>query len=284
MLGDDARSLRDRGQAEFDRLDAEMRTLARDATGNDDYVEVLRENDEDHPPTEEAMRQAYADWTERARQFLRDERLATLPAGEACAVVPSPVFQRPVLGVASYIAPPAFSDKLKGHFFVPYAPDGTPDAEIQERLKGNSYGSIPTTAVHEAYPGHHWHLVRRKANPSKLRPACIRRPTSPKGWALYSERVMRERGFFTDPLQELQHLNATLFRACPDHRRHVAPSRGDVVRRRPPVHDRQGGDARAGRAGRSRPLLLVADAGVVLPDRLPRDPPPCATATWRRAA
>ena len=25
---------------------------------------------------------------------------------------------------------------------------------------------------------------------------------------------MRERGFFTDPLQELQHLNATLFRAC----------------------------------------------------------------------
>ena len=66
----DARSLRDRGQAEFDRLDAEMRTLARDATGNDDWREVLRENDEDHPPTEEAMRQAYADWTERARQFL----------------------------------------------------------------------------------------------------------------------------------------------------------------------------------------------------------------------
>ena len=156
-----------------------MRTLARDATGNDDYVEVLRENDEDHPPTEEAMRQAYADWTERARQFLRDERLATLPAGEACAVVPSPVFQRPVLGVASYIAPPAFSDKLKGHFFVPYPPDGTPDAEIQERLKGNSYGSIPTTAVHEAYPGHHWHLVRRRRTRRSC-VACIRRPTSPK--------------------------------------------------------------------------------------------------------
>ena len=213
VLGDDARSLRDRGQAEFDRLDAEMRALAKDATGNEDYIEVLRENDEDHPPTEEAMREAYADWTERARQFLRDQGLATLPAGEACAVVPSPVFQRPVLGVASYIAPPAFSDKLKGHFFVPFAPDGTPEAEIQERLKGNSYGSIPTTAVHEAYPGHHWHLVRRKANPSKLR-RVYSTPYFSEGWALYSERVMREHGFFTDPLQELQHLNATLFRAC----------------------------------------------------------------------
>jgi uncharacterized protein (DUF885 family) len=213
VLPDDARSLRDRGQAELDRLDTEMRALAREATGDDDYVEVLRRNDEDHPPTEEAMRLAYADWTERARQFLRDTGLATVPDGEVCEVVPSPVFQRPILGVASYIAPPAFSDSWRGHFFVPFAPDGTPDSEIQERLKGNSYGSIPTTAVHEAYPGHHWHLVMRKANRSKLR-KVYSTPYFSEGWALYAERVMRERGFFTDPLQELQHLNATLFRAC----------------------------------------------------------------------
>ena len=35
-----------------------------------------------------------------------------------------------------------------------------------------------------------------------------------EGWALYAERVMRERGFFTDPLHELQHLSATIFRAA----------------------------------------------------------------------
>jgi uncharacterized protein (DUF885 family) len=213
VLADDARSLRDRGQAEFDRLDDEMRALARDATGGGDYAEVLRRNDEEHPPSEEAMRAAYADWTERARQFLVDTGLATLPAGETCAVVPSPVFQRPILGVASYIAPPAFSDSWRGHFFVPFAPDGTPDAEIQERLKSNSYGQIPTTTVHEAYPGHHWHLVMRKRNPSKLR-KVYSTPYFSEGWALYAERVMRERGFFTDPLQELQHLNATIFRAA----------------------------------------------------------------------
>ena len=175
-----------------------------------------------------------------------------------------------MLGVASYIAPPAFSDKLKGHFFVPFAPDGTPDAEIQERLTGNSYGSIPTTAVHEAYPGHHWHLVWRKANPSKLR-RVYSTPYFSEGWALYAERVMRERGFFTEPLHELQHLDATMFRAAGS-----SSTRRSTWARcrstRPSVHDRQGGDARAGRARRSRPLLLVADAGVVLPDRLPRDP------------
>ena len=36
VLGDDARGLRERGQAEFDRLDAEMSALAREAAGNPD--------------------------------------------------------------------------------------------------------------------------------------------------------------------------------------------------------------------------------------------------------
>jgi len=212
-LGDDARALRERGHAELDRLDAEMSALAREATGNGDYVEVLRHDDERHPPTEQAMLETYADWTAKARAFLAETGLVTLPPGESCAVVPSAVFQRPILGVASYTAPPAFSDRWKGHFFVPFAPDGASEAEIQSRLSNNSYGSIPTTAVHETYPGHHWHLVMRKAGASDVR-RVYSTPYFSEGWALYAERVMRERGFFEDPIQELHHLNATLFRAA----------------------------------------------------------------------
>jgi uncharacterized protein (DUF885 family) len=213
VLGDDARSLRDRGWRELERLDDEMAALAKDATGNADYVDVLRHDDEHHPPTEQAMLDTYADWTARSRAFLAKTGLVTLPAGETCEVVPSPVFQRPILGVASYNSPPAFSDRWKGFFFVPFAPDGASEAEIQGRLAGNSFGSIPTTAVHETYPGHHWHLVMRKGNPSEVR-KVYGTPYFSEGWALYAERVMRERGFFETPIQELHHLNATLFRAA----------------------------------------------------------------------
>ena len=213
VLADDARSLRERGQAELERLDGEMSALAREATGNADYVEVLREDDANHPPSEPAMLEAYTEWTAKARDFLANTGLVTLPASETCAVVPSPVFQRPVLGVASYIAPPAFSDRQRGHFFVPFAPDGAPEEEVQARLSNNSYGGMPTTAVHEAYPGHHWHLVMRKRNPSAVR-RVYSTPYFSEGWALYAERVMRERGFFESPLHVLQHLNATLFRAA----------------------------------------------------------------------
>ena len=212
-LAFDARSLREMGRAEYDRLDAEMRALALQIRGTDDWRAVLVQANEDHPATEAEMRATYAEWSERARAFLARTGLVTLPKGERCGVDPSPVFQRPVLGVAFYIAPPAFADTLAGTFFVPYAPDGAPPEEVQKRLASNSNGSIPSTTVHEAYPGHHWHLAWSKVNASPIR-KVLSTPYFNEGWALYAERVMRERGFFTDPLQELYHLEATIFRAA----------------------------------------------------------------------
>ncbi|HEY7024981.1 MAG TPA: DUF885 domain-containing protein [Candidatus Limnocylindrales bacterium] len=213
-LNFDARSLREMGQAEYERLDAEMRALAKDARGTDDWRSVLLEaNDTDHPPTEEAMRQTYEAWTEKSRVFLAEKGIVTMPDGESCSVEPAAVFSRPLIAVASYSGPPAFSDRRSGHFFVPIAPDGTSEEEIQKRLASNSNTSIPTTTVHEAYPGHHWHITWSKIHAPKLR-LVLGTPYFSEGWALYAERVMRERGFFEDPLQELQHLEATIFRAA----------------------------------------------------------------------
>jgi uncharacterized protein (DUF885 family) len=159
------------------------------------------------------MRQTYAEWTERARQFLREHDLVAFPAGEECSVEPSPLYQRPILAVASYSQPPPFSSSLHGHFFVPFPPDGVSEEEIQQRLENNSYASIPTTAVHEAYPGHHWHLVTAKSNPSAVR-RTFRTPYFTEGWGLYAEQMMREQGFFTDPRQEMGQFEAMLFRAA----------------------------------------------------------------------
>jgi uncharacterized protein (DUF885 family) len=209
----DTRGLRDRGQAEYDRLSSEMRGLTRRAFGTDDWNSVLERSNEDHPRTEEEMRRTYADWTARARSFLVETGLITIPEGESCDVQPSPPFQRPLIGVASYTSPPAFAESLAGHFFVPFAPDGAAPEEVQKRLAANSFGHIPTTSVHEAYPGHHWHLVVRKSKSRRLR-RVLGTPYFNEGWALYAERLMRERGFFTEPIQELNHLKATLFRAA----------------------------------------------------------------------
>jgi uncharacterized protein (DUF885 family) len=213
LLAFGARELRERGQAAYDQLAQELTRCARELRRTDDWKAVLDELNEDHPRTPEEMRVGYEEWTERARQYLRTHRLVSFPEGEECAVVPSPPFQRPVLAVASYMSPPPFSDKMLGHFFVPFPPDGASEDEIQKRLASNSYPGIPTTAVHEAYPGHHWHLVMSKSNPSRLR-QVFRTPYFSEGWALYAERMMREQGFFTDLRHEMNQYEATIFRAA----------------------------------------------------------------------
>jgi uncharacterized protein (DUF885 family) len=213
LLPYDARSLRERGREQYELLAAELRRLSQEIARTDDWVGLLEKLNKIHAPTPELMRAEYEEWTEKARSFLRDTGLVTLPPGETCTVEPSPPFQRPILAVASYNRPPAFSDSLAGHFFVPYPPDNTSPEELEKRLEGNCSAGIPTTAVHEAYPGHHWHLVMAHFNPSKLRQVFNTSYFS-EGWALYAERVMREQGFFKDPRHQLYQYEATIFRAA----------------------------------------------------------------------
>jgi uncharacterized protein (DUF885 family) len=208
-----ARELQARGREQYDLLANEANKIASQINGGGDWTAVCEKLNRVHAPTPDAMRAEYEEWTERARSFLVETGLVTLPPGERCTVEPSPHYQRPIQAVASYNQPPAFSDSLHGHFFVPYPPDGTPPEEVQKRLEGNCSAGIPTTAVHEAYPGHHWHLVMAKQNRSPIRRTHFTSYFA-EGWGLYAERVMREQGFFSDPRHLLFQYEATLFRAA----------------------------------------------------------------------
>ena len=213
MLGFGARALRERGRQQIQELSAALRDGARELAGSDDWHSVLLDLNKDRPQTPEEMRRGYEDWTARARAFLKERGLVSFPHGEECLVVPSAPYQRPVLAVASYVSPPSFAETMVGHFFVPYPPDGASEEEIGKRLESNSYPSIPTTAVHEAYPGHHWHLVMAKGNPSAAR-QWYGTSYFAEGWALYAERMMREAGFYDDLRHIMFQYEATLFRAA----------------------------------------------------------------------
>jgi uncharacterized protein (DUF885 family) len=213
MLSFDARALRERGREQIAELTAALRAGAKELSGSEDWHALLLELNKDRPNTPEEMRVGYEDWTERARVFLKDRGLTSFPPGEECAVVPSPPFERPVLAVASYVAPPSFANTMRGHFFVPYPPDSANEAEIGKRLESNCYPGIPTTAVHEAYPGHHWHLVMAKLNPSHVR-QLFGTSYFAEGWALYAERMMEENGFYDDLRHVMYRYEATLFRAA----------------------------------------------------------------------
>lgn len=213
MLGYGAAELHEKGKAAWAELDARMREVARKVNGSQDWRAAMEFVMDDHPDTLEAMRAEYEAETLRAREFVRDRDLVTFPEGEECLVLPSAEYTRPVLSVAHYLSPPPLTSSRTGIFFVPFTPDDFTPEQVRQRLRTNSRAQMPSISVHEAYPGHHWHLSHLAGNPSTVR-KVFRTPYFSEGWALYVERMLHEQGYFDTPATELAHLDCRIFRAA----------------------------------------------------------------------
>jgi uncharacterized protein (DUF885 family) len=212
LLDADTGDLRQRGWDEYHRVAGEMAELAaRISGGSSEWPVLIRQLQQRHAASVDDMRDQYEATCLDARRFMTEQGLVTNPSDEHCVVMPAPASIRATLAVACYIAPPMFKPSREGHFFVPYPVDPGDGEEVAGLLESNATYSVATTAVHEAYPGHHWHLMTMK----EARP--VRRIFEStyfvEGWALYVEAMMRTAGFFT-PEQELGQLEARLFRAA----------------------------------------------------------------------
>jgi len=98
---------------------------------------------------------------------------------------------------------------------------GTPDGKRPGRVYVNTYDfanrtttNIETTAYHEGVPGHHMQISIAQTLPG-LPPFRQQAGYNAyaEGWALYSERLGKEVGFFQDPLSYYGHLSDELLRA-----------------------------------------------------------------------
>lgn len=213
MLGYGAAELHEKGKAQWALLDGQMGEVALKVNGTRDWRAALESLMDDHPPTLEAMRAEYEAETERAREFVRARDLMTFPEGEECVVLPSAEYNRPILAVAHYIAPPPLTSSRRGFFFVPYTPDSFTPEQVLQRLRSNFRASMPAVSVHEAYPGHHWHLSHMSGNLRTVR-KVLRTPYFTEGWGLYVEKMLHEQGYFDTPATELSFLDARIFRAA----------------------------------------------------------------------
>lgn len=217
-----ARGLLERGQRAYDELADDMRRRSVELRGHEDWLRVVAELSEDRPDSPEHMLELYREATAAARSFCREHDLVTLPDGEHCEVVPSASFTRSVLAVAHYAVPPPFAPspprsaggQPPGHFFVPYPPDQATAEQVSARLATNNRHGLWSIAVHETYPGHHWHFAWLLANRPRPLRAVFGSAYFVEGWGLYSEELLREKGFFRTPEQELSQRDLRLFRAA----------------------------------------------------------------------
>lgn len=176
------------------------------------WPEVVAKVKANHPKREELLA-AYRFEVKRARDFLAARDAVPFPEGDDLAVVDTPVFMRTTV-IAAYDRPPPFDGaaSTKGFFFVTPVDASLPPAKQEAMLRENDHGDIVDTAVHEAYPGHHLQLSFAAKHPSKVRKVHDA-PIFSEGWALYSEELMAELGYYTDE-ERLMQLEWTLVRAA----------------------------------------------------------------------
>lgn len=184
-----------------------LASLAVEIDAGRDWRDVVEALKDEHPAAEELIG-AYASEMDRARAFVEEHALVSLPPGEELEVTATPEFLRPLIPYAAYLPPAPLETEQKGLFFVTPPPDGESTA-----LRDHSRYGIPVTALHEAYPGHHLQLTRSNGAAGVAR-RVFRTPVFAEGWALYCEEMMWEEGFYTDPRVRLLQLKDLLWRAC----------------------------------------------------------------------
>ncbi|HSO36152.1 MAG TPA: DUF885 domain-containing protein, partial [Labilithrix sp.] len=200
------------GKRLFAETNAQMTEVAKrldpKAKGWPEVVARLKGNH----PTADGLLEAYRTEVARARAYLVQKDAVELPPGDDLEVVDTPPFLRSTV-TAAYDQPPPFDTTTsKGFFFVTPVDKALPRAKQEEMLRENDHGDLVDTAVHEAYPGHHLQLSFARRNPSLVRKALDYAIFS-EGWALYSEELMAELGYYTDEERLLQ-LEWTLVRAA----------------------------------------------------------------------
>jgi uncharacterized protein (DUF885 family) len=154
----------------------------------------------------------YKEQMEKARAFVEEKGLATIPSGERLEIVPTPTFARFIIPYAAYIPPGPFEDEQTGYFWVTPVEESDPEARAH-RLRGHVPTKAQVTALHEAYPGHHLQFARANGLSWPVR-KVFTSTVLVEGWALYCEELMYEEGFYTEPAVRFMQLIGQLWRAC----------------------------------------------------------------------
>jgi uncharacterized protein (DUF885 family) len=181
---------------------------AKEIDPNVDEPTVVDRIKSDHPATFDEALDGYRDSMLRAREYLIDHDIVTVPDSERIAVLPTPDYLRNVVPFAAYFEPPKFDRDPSGIYIVTPSVGDDPNA-----MREHNYSSISNTSIHEAYPGHHLQLSVASAHPSLTR-ILTDAPEFVEGWGMYSEQLMREQGFDDGPNFRLGMYTDAIWRAC----------------------------------------------------------------------
>ncbi|MDP9170834.1 MAG: DUF885 domain-containing protein [Acidobacteriota bacterium] len=155
--------------------------------------QILDTAEKDHPSAGQLL-QSFGNTLEGLRAYVVEHKLLTIPTAPLPILEETPAFAR-ALTSASMDMPGPFEKVAKEAFFNVTLPDkALKPREVEEYLEGFNRGTIASTAIHEAYPGHYVQGLWLDRAPSMAR-KLLGANTYVEGWAHYCEQMMIDEGY-----------------------------------------------------------------------------------------
>jgi len=155
--------------------------------------EVLASLEKDHPSPDQLL-PAFRNLLGGLREFIQARRIVTIPSPILPSLEETPPFMRATT-TASMDTPGAYESRATEAMFNVTLPEsGWSPQRVEDWMEGFNRGTILSTAIHEAYPGHYLQFLWVKRLNSKVR-RLLFCGSNVEGWAHYTEQMMLDQGY-----------------------------------------------------------------------------------------
>ena len=181
------------GYANLAKNKTEFNRIAKELEPAKEPTVVLEELGQNHPAPGQLL-QSFRDTFNGLIQFIRAHNIVTIPSDIRPILEETPPFMRATT-FASMDTPGPFEKHATEAYFNVTLPDPsmTP-AQVESFMHSFNVGTVISTAVHEAYPGHYVQFLWVPSAPSRVR-KLLGASSNAEGWAHYCEQMMLDEGY-----------------------------------------------------------------------------------------
>jgi uncharacterized protein (DUF885 family) len=214
LLDLDHRQLHEFGMAQMAADKAALEAYARELNPTQSWVEQIERVKDNHPTGADFVA-TYHNAMIQARAHCIEKALITLPAGEQATVKWLPEYLRAGAPLGLVFTTPPFATGLNSDLVITALDREAPAERQRQHERDNCYAFVRSITLHELYPGHHIQKAHHKlATANSPMRRYFSSPVLVEGWGLYTEDLMEESGFLSEPGVRLFKLRNALWRSA----------------------------------------------------------------------
>jgi len=181
------------GWADLRKNQEHFKQVAKELEPDKTPSEVLEELGENHPAPDQLLDSFRATF-DGLIGFIRAHHIVTIPSDVRPIVEETPPFMRATTFASMDTPGPYESHATEAYFNVTLPDPSMTPAQVEGYMHSFNIGTVISTAVHEAYPGHYIQFLWLPQAPSRVR-KLLGANTDIEGWAHYTEQMMLDEGY-----------------------------------------------------------------------------------------